>query len=139
MVLEFLTEEDASSAFNFNSEGFDRFKSHPLFDSIEVKKYARPLLPRYTTYRDSDSFNIYIFYYSGLEKRKVVRRIEIRRYKNILRLIPEELKYEWITKEIIIAMYIANMVTPDNLNIANEVFKSNLKDYVDIISKALNK
>lgn len=70
----------------------------PLFDSIEVKKYARPLLPRYTTYRNSDSFNIYIFYYSGLEKRKVVRRIEIRRYKNILRLIPEDIKYEWITK-----------------------------------------
>lgn len=43
------------------------------------------------------------------------------------------------SKEIIIAMYIANMVTPDNLNIANEVFKSNLKDYADIISKALNK
>lgn len=43
------------------------------------------------------------------------------------------------SKEIIIAMYIANMVTPDSLNIANEVFKSNLKDYADIISKALNK
>ena len=39
------------------------------------------------------------------------------------------------SKETIIAMYIANMVTPDNLNIANEVFKSNLKDYADIISK----
>lgn len=44
MVLEFLTEEDASSAFNFNSESFNKFKSHPLFDSIEVKKYARPSL-----------------------------------------------------------------------------------------------
>lgn len=43
------------------------------------------------------------------------------------------------SKETIIAMYIANMVTQDNLNIANEVFKSNLKDYADIISKALNK
>lgn len=43
------------------------------------------------------------------------------------------------TKETIIAMYIANMVTPDNLNIANEIFKSNLKDYIDIISGALNK
>lgn len=43
------------------------------------------------------------------------------------------------SKETIIAMYIANMITPDNLNIANEVFKSNLKDYADIISKALNK
>lgn len=30
-----------------------------------------------------------------------MRRVEIRRYKNILRLIPEEPKYKWITKEII--------------------------------------
>nr|DAR70605.1 MAG TPA: hypothetical protein [Caudoviricetes sp.] len=43
------------------------------------------------------------------------------------------------SKETIIAMYIANMITPDNLNFANEVFKSNLKDYMDIISGALNK
>lgn len=43
------------------------------------------------------------------------------------------------SKEIIITMYIANMITPDNLNLANEVFKSNLKDYLDIISNALNK
>lgn len=43
------------------------------------------------------------------------------------------------TKETIIAMYIANMITPDNLNFANEIFKSNLKDYMDIISGALNK
>lgn len=43
------------------------------------------------------------------------------------------------SKETIIAMYIANIVTPDNLNIANEIFKSNLKDYIDIISGALNK
>ena len=41
------------------------------------------------------------------------------------------------TKETIIAMYIANIITPDNLNIANEIFKSNLKDYLDIISNAL--
>lgn len=43
------------------------------------------------------------------------------------------------TKETIIAMYIANIITPNNLNIANEIFKSNLKDYLDIISGALNK
>lgn len=43
------------------------------------------------------------------------------------------------TKETIIAMYIANMITPDNLNLANEVFKSNLKDYMDIIANLLNK
>lgn len=43
------------------------------------------------------------------------------------------------SKETIITMYIANMITPDNLNFANEIFKSNLKDYMDIISNALNK
>lgn len=43
------------------------------------------------------------------------------------------------TKETIIAMYIANMITPDNLNLANEVFKSNLKDYLDIVTNSLNK
>lgn len=31
------------------------------------------------------------------------------------------------------------MITPDNLNLANEVFKSNLKDYLDIITNSLNK
>ena len=43
------------------------------------------------------------------------------------------------TKETIIAMYIASVITPDNLNLANEVFKSNLKDYLDIITNSLNK
>lgn len=43
------------------------------------------------------------------------------------------------SKKTIITMYIANMITPDNLNLANEIFKSNLKDYMDIISNALNK
>lgn len=43
------------------------------------------------------------------------------------------------SKETIITMYIANMITLDNLNLTNETFKSNLKDYMDIISNALNK
>lgn len=43
------------------------------------------------------------------------------------------------SKETIITMYIANIITSDNLNLANEIFKSNLKDYMDIISNALNK
>lgn len=104
MVLEFLSEADASSAFKINNAGdlLNKIKEHPLFDKFEINRYARPALsPRWTTYRDSDSFNIFIFYYSGLEKQYVRRRVEIRRYKNILRLIPEEPKYEWITKEII--------------------------------------
>lgn len=43
------------------------------------------------------------------------------------------------TKETVVAMYIANMITPDNLNLANDIFKSNLKDYLDIINSSLNK
>lgn len=43
------------------------------------------------------------------------------------------------TKETLIAMYIANNITPDNLNMANEIFKTNLKDYVDIITSTLKK
>lgn len=85
IISEYASEEEAS-----------------IIDKFEINRYARPALPpKWTTYRDSDSFDIYIFYYSGLEKQYVRRRVEIRRYKNILRLIPEEPKYEWITKEII--------------------------------------
>ena len=43
------------------------------------------------------------------------------------------------SKETLIAMYIANSVTPDNLNMANEIFKANLKDYMDIIVNSLKK
>lgn len=104
MVLEFLSEADASSAFKINDAGdlINKIKEHPLFDKFEINRYVRPALSsRWTTYRDSDSFDIFIFYYSGLEEQYVRRRVEIRRYKNILRLIPEEPKYEWIIKEII--------------------------------------
>lgn len=43
------------------------------------------------------------------------------------------------TKETVVTMYIANMITPDNLNLANDMFKSNLKDYLNIINSSLNK
>lgn len=103
MVLEFLTEEDAFSAFKINdvNDWVNKIKEHPLFDEFEIHKYIRPSFSRWPICRDSDNFDIYIFYYSGLEKRYVKRRIEVRRYKNILRLIPEEFKYEWVTKEIV--------------------------------------
>ena len=83
MVLEFLSEADASLAFKINNAGdlLNKIKEHPLFDKFEINRYARPALsPRWTTYRDSDSFNIFIFYYSGLEKQYIRRRVEIRRY-----------------------------------------------------------
>lgn len=75
MVLEFLSKADASSAFKINNAGdlLNKIKEHPLFDKFEINRYARPALPpRWTTYRDSDSFNIFIFYYSGLEKQYVI-------------------------------------------------------------------
>ena len=91
MVLEFLSEADASTAFNFNnSEALNRLTEHPLFKNIGI--YRTPIKGEIT---------LCIGYYSGLEDRYVERMIIIKRYKNYIRLIPEEPKYEWITKEII--------------------------------------
>ena len=103
MVLEFLSEADAYSAFKIDNINnlIHKIKEHPLFDEFEIHRYVRPLLPPKRIARDSNNFDIYIFYHSELEKRYVKRRVEVRRYKNILRLIPEEPKYEWIAKEIV--------------------------------------
>ena len=43
------------------------------------------------------------------------------------------------SKEVAIAMIVANYITPDNLHGANDVIKSNLQDYVNIIVEAINK
>lgn len=43
------------------------------------------------------------------------------------------------SKEILIAMVASSYVTPDNISAANEVFKSNLNDYVNIIADAIKK
>lgn len=43
------------------------------------------------------------------------------------------------SKEMMIAIIASSYVTPDNINAANEVFKSNLNDYVNIISDAIKK
>ena len=43
------------------------------------------------------------------------------------------------SKEMLIAMVTSSYVTPDNINIANEVFKNNLNDYVNIIANAIKK
>ena len=47
MVLEFLSEADASSAFKINNAGdlLNKIKEHPLFDKFEINRYARPALP----------------------------------------------------------------------------------------------
>ena len=43
------------------------------------------------------------------------------------------------SKEMMIAIIASNYVTPDNINAANEVFKTNLNDYVNIIADAIKK
>lgn len=41
------------------------------------------------------------------------------------------------SKEMMIAIIASSYVTPDNINAANEVFKTNLNDYVNIIANAI--
>ena len=43
------------------------------------------------------------------------------------------------SRETMIAMVVANYITPDNLYGANEVIKSNLQDYINIIVEGINK
>ena len=43
------------------------------------------------------------------------------------------------SKEMMIAIIASSYVTPDNINAANEVFKANLNDYVNIIANAIKK
>ena len=43
------------------------------------------------------------------------------------------------SRDAMIAMIVANYITPDNLHGANEVIKSNLQDYVNIIVEGINK
>ena len=43
------------------------------------------------------------------------------------------------SKEVATAMVVANYITPDNLQGTNDVIKSNLQDYVNIIVEGINK
>lgn len=43
------------------------------------------------------------------------------------------------SKEMLVAMIASSYVTPDNINAANEAFKTNLNDYVNIIADAIKK
>ena len=43
------------------------------------------------------------------------------------------------SRETMIAMVVANYITPDNFYGANEVIKSNLQDYINIIVEGINK
>ena len=43
------------------------------------------------------------------------------------------------SKEVATAMVVANYITPDNLQGTNDVIKSNLQDYVNIVVEAINR
>lgn len=43
------------------------------------------------------------------------------------------------SKETLITMLIANVITPDNINMSNEIVKHNIQDYVNIIVDGINK
>ena len=43
------------------------------------------------------------------------------------------------SEKMMIAIIASSYVTPDNINTANEVFKSNLNDYMNIIANAIKK
>ena len=43
------------------------------------------------------------------------------------------------SKEMLIAIVASNYITTDNINMANELFKSNLNDYVNIIANAFKR
>ena len=43
------------------------------------------------------------------------------------------------SKEMLVAMIASSYVTPDNISAANEAFKANLNDYVNIIADAIKK
>ena len=89
MVLEFLSEADAISAFTFNDQSvFKRIKEHPLFINIEI-------------HRTPNEKIIMVIYDSGLYEQCVARSVIVKQYKNYIRLIPEESKYKWIIGELI--------------------------------------
>ena len=43
------------------------------------------------------------------------------------------------SKQVAMAILVSNYITPDNLHGANEVIKSNLQDYINIIVDGINK
>lgn len=43
------------------------------------------------------------------------------------------------SKQVATAMFVSSYVTPDNLHGANEVIKTNLQDYINIIVDGINK
>lgn len=89
MVLEFLSEADASSAFKINDQSvFKRIREHPLFINIEIHTCPNEKM-------------IMVVYDSGLYEQRITRFVRVRRYKNYVRLIPEGHKYKWVAIELI--------------------------------------
>lgn len=89
MVLEFLSEVDALTAFTFHEQDvFKRLREHPLFIDIEIHTCLNEKM-------------IMLVYDSGLYEQRITRFVRVRRYKNYVRLIPEGDKYKWVAIELI--------------------------------------
>lgn len=43
------------------------------------------------------------------------------------------------TRDAMVAMIVSQYITPDNLNMANETMKTNMKDYVEILVHIISK
>lgn len=106
---------------------------HSFFEAVTFIVIATDIIIVVGTFIESDDA-IAVFYNREEKKIKPFIKLLI-----ALSIICPLLVIFIPSKETIITMYIASVITPDNLNLANEVFKSNLKDYLDIITNSLNK
>lgn len=106
---------------------------HSFFEAVTFIVIATDIIIVIGTFIESDDA-IAVFYNREEKKIKPFIKLLI-----ALSIICPLLVIFIPSKETIITMYIASVITPDNLNLANEVFKSNLKDYLDIITNSLNK
>ena len=78
--------------------------------------------------------------YEDDDKQDTVRLcIKIIKYSLIYAVILGVIASLIPSKEVATAMVVANYITPDNLQGTNDVIKSNLQDYVNIIVEAINK
>ena len=78
--------------------------------------------------------------YEDDDKQDTVRLcIKIIKYSLIYAVILGVIASLIPSKEVATAMVVANYITPDSLQGTNDVIKSNLQDYVNIIVEAINK
>lgn len=74
---------------------------------------------------------VLLFYFIGEVKWKYIKQLII------VDMISIFLALVLPTKETLIAMLVASYTTPDNLALTNEVIKTNLQDYIKIITDGI--